>query len=55
MAPVLGYPQPAKQFAAVTDVNKARTAGVLSQVQHGRERVVDCFSKSVSLSSSGTL
>jgi hypothetical protein len=46
-APVLGHPQPGKQFLVNTDASNVGI-GVLSQVQEGNERVVAYFSKTLS-------
>jgi hypothetical protein len=47
-APVLGYPQPEGLFILDTDASNVGLGAVLSQIQHGQEKVIGYFSKTLS-------
>ena len=46
-APVLSYPLPDGQFVLDTDASNVGIGAVLSQYQHGQERVIGYFSKTL--------
>ena len=46
-APVLGYPDPNLPYILDTDVSAVGVGAGLSQVQEGKERVIDYYSKTV--------
>jgi len=47
-APILVYPDPAKEYILDTDASDHNVGVVLSQVQDGREVVVACYSNALS-------
>ena len=47
-APVLGYPDPDGHFILDTDASAYGIGAVLSQIQHGEEKVVAYFSRAMS-------
>jgi len=47
-APILAYPDPAKEYIPDTDASDRNVGAVLSQVQNGHEVVVVYFSKAMS-------
>jgi len=49
-APILAYPDPAKEYILDTDANNHNVEAVLPQVQDGREVVVAYYSKALSAS-----
>ena len=48
--PILGYPDPRRQFILDTDASGCGVGAVLSQVQEGCERVIVYYSKTLTLS-----
>lgn len=49
-APVLGYPNPQRDYILDTDASNDGAGAVLSQIQQGQERVIAYFSKTFSAS-----
>jgi len=47
-APILAYPNPAKEYIQDTDAIDHSVGAVLSQVHNGHEVVVACYSKTMS-------
>jgi hypothetical protein len=45
--PILAYPQPGKRFIVDTDASNVGIGGVLFQVQHGQERVIAYYGKTL--------
>jgi hypothetical protein len=45
---ILPYPQPRERFFIDTYASNVGNGGVISQVQDGQERVIDCYVKTLS-------